>query len=172
MADDVTVTITLLPSLSFYHPSTKHLSTPFISVTLTPATLSTPSSENWSLDVSCPDPSYQITSISLTEMAALQHFPIISCFSSSTSQWFNFQLIVIQYRGYICHCVTLWHVSAAAHLSAFTKHWQFRCVGAVRGSPWTRSNTGCWRWVLLARDGVGHSATTTADWLLTCTCAW
>ena len=49
---DVTVTITLLPSLSFYHPSTKHLSTPFISVTLTPATLSTPSSENWSPDVS------------------------------------------------------------------------------------------------------------------------
>ena len=38
-------------SLLFYHPfhpSTKHLSTSSISITLTPATLSTPSAENWS----------------------------------------------------------------------------------------------------------------------------
>ena len=64
----------------------------------------------------------------------------------------------------------MWHASAAAHLSAFTKHWQFRCLGRVRVSPWTRSNTGCWRRVLLARAGVGQGGGTSAARLLTCTC--
>ena len=47
---DVTVTITLLPSLSFYHPSIlPSIYLPPSSLLLSPpATLSTPSAENWS----------------------------------------------------------------------------------------------------------------------------
>ena len=40
----------------------------------------------------------------------------------------------------------------------------------MRVSPWTRSNTGCWRRVLLARAGVGQGGGTSAARLLTCTC--
>ena len=90
--DDVTVTPSASPYLfivllSIYRASIYVLHLYYL--LSPPATLSTPSAENWSHDVSWPDPSYQMASISLMEMAALEHFPIISWFSSSTSQWFN-----------------------------------------------------------------------------------
>ena len=89
--DGVTVSISLplyRSIIHFIHLPNIYLPPPSL-LPSPPATLSTPSAENWSHDVSWPDPSYQMASISLMEMAALEHFPIISWFSSSTSQWFN-----------------------------------------------------------------------------------